>query len=90
MRSFSFKDDIGRMVEGLSLFFIDPLKTGSDGMKAQGFTTGKQFVPKDSKLYAYLIGEDFSKVREADFTYDVIPGKKPILTNIVLLNDVDE
>jgi hypothetical protein len=90
MRSFSFNDDLGRAVEGLSLFILEPLKTGANGMKAQGFTTVKQFVPKDSPLYPSLLSADYSKPIEADFRYDVIPGKKPVLTDIVLLDDVDE
>ncbi len=86
MREFSFKDETtGRMVEGMSLYYINNLKDSQDGLKAKGFCTEKAFIPKDTPLYKALLTADYSKPQEAELMYDVIPPRKaPQLVDVVL------
>ena len=89
VREVSFPDErTGRMIEGLSLYYIENLKPGADGLKAQGYHTQKQWIPKTSPLYNQLIAVNFSDLRDADFSYDVIPPRKnPQLVDVIIHTD---
>ncbi len=86
MREFSFSDGTtGRLVEGMSLYYLNNLKDSQDGLKAKGFCTEKVFIAKDTPLYKALLTGDYSKPQEAELMYDVIPPRKnPQLVDVIL------